>query len=363
MVVGRKSKKYCKYILKSFYYRSMSKNVIQNTASIRDALSVLNQVSLQSIIVLEGNSVVGTLTDGDVRRGLIDGAALEDSVEKIMHRDFRYLLCSEINVQAIKQFRKAGIYHIPVVNDAMQLVSEVDLTKRTTVLPLDAVIMAGGRGERLRPLTLTTPKPLLPVGNKAIIDHNVDRLISYGVEHISVTVNYLAEQLEEHYKEPRQDVQVECVREPKFLGTMGAVRLVKKFHNDVILVMNSDLFTDIDFEDMYLHFLENKADMSIAAVPYTVSIPFGICDLDGRDVKGIVEKPTYNYYANAGIYMLRREVLDIIPENEFFNATDLIDALVQKNSKVIRYPLKGTWIDIGSMSEYQKAKDLAKHMN
>lgn len=185
----------------------------------------------------------------------------------------------------------------------------------------------------MRPLTQSQPKPLLLVGDKAIIDHNVDRLISYGVKHISVTVNYLVEQLEEHYKEPRQDVQVDCVREPKFLGTMGAVRLVKDFYNDVVLVMNSDLFTDIDFEDMYLHFVENNTDMSIAAVPYTVSIPFGICDLDGREVKGIVEKPTYNYYANAGIYMLRREALNTIPENEFFNATDLIDALVQKRAK------------------------------
>ena len=227
---------------------------------------------------------------------------------------------------------------------------------------MQAVIMAGGKGERLRPLTEKTPKPLLPVGNKAIIDHNVDRLIQYGVDHISVTTNYLAEQLESHFAQPHGEVQIQCVREPKFLGTIGAVRLVKEFYNDVVLVMNSDLFTDIDFEDMYLHFIENDADMSIAAVPYTVSIPFGICDLEGRDVKGIVEKPTYNYYANAGIYMLRREVVDMIPKNEFYNATDLIEALVKNGSKVIRYPLKGTWIDIGTLSEYQKAKDLAKHM-
>lgn len=222
--------------------------------------------------------------------------------------------------------------------------------------------MAGGKGERLRPLTLTTPKPLLIVGNKTIIDHNIDRLIAYGVKNISVTVNYLAEQLEEHYREPRQNVQIQCVHEPKFFGTMGAVRLVKEFQHDVVLIMNSDLFTDIDFEDMYLHFMEHNADMSIAAVPYTVSIPFGICDLDGSDVKGIVEKPTYNYYANAGIYMLRREVLGKIPVDEYYNATDLIDALVHDNRKVIRYPLKGTWIDIGSISEYEKAKDLAKHI-
>lgn len=343
----------------------MRNNCILDTATIYDALSALESLSktAQVLYVLsKDNMVEGTLTDGDIRRGLIEHHNLSDSVRKIMHSDFQYLVEGHFDVRDIKRLRTNGYYHIPIVDGDKRFKGELDLTQINSVLPIDTVIMAGGKGERLRPLTQSQPKPLLLVGDKAIIDHNVDRLISYGVKHISVTVNYLAEQLEEHYKEPRQDVQVDCVREPKFLGTMGAVRLVKDFYNDVVLVMNSDLFTDIDFEDMYLHFVENKADMSIAAVPYTVSIPFGICDLDGREVKGIVEKPTYNYYANAGIYMLRREALNTIPENEFFNATDLIDALVQKKSKVIRYPLTGTWIDIGSMSEYQKANDLAKHM-
>jgi dTDP-glucose pyrophosphorylase len=338
---------------------------IPQTATIREALKWINGTSGsgQMLFVLnDKQQVVATLSDGDIRRGLISGHELNESVEQIMFRNFRYLHKGKVDIKQLRQFREQQLPIVPILDKDGRLCQIINLRKQKSMLPIDAVIMAGGKGERLRPLTLTTPKPLLLVGNKAIIDHNVDRLISYGVEHISVTVNYLAEQLEEHYTEPHEGVQVDCVREPKFLGTMGAVRLVKEFHNEVVLVMNSDLFTDIDFEDMYLHFIENNADMSIAAVPYTVSIPFGICDLDGRDVKGIVEKPTYNYYANAGIYMLRREVLDTIPENEFYNATDLIEALVQKKSKVIRYPLKGTWIDIGSMSEYQKAKDLNKHI-
>ena len=338
---------------------------IPQTATIREALKWINGTSGsgQMLFVLnDKQQVVATLSDGDIRRGLISGHELNESVEQIMFRNFRYLHKGKVDIKQLRQFREQQLPIVPILDKDGRLCQIINLRKQKSMLPIDAVIMAGGKGERLRPLTLTTPKPLLLVGNKAIIDHNVDRLISYGVEHISVTVNYLAEQLEEHYTEPHEGVQVDCVREPKFLGTMGAVRLVKEFLNEVVLVMNSDLFTDIDFEDMYLHFIENNADMSIAAVPYTVSIPFGICDLDGRDVKGIVEKPTYNYYANAGIYMLRREVLDTIPENEFYNATDLIEALVQKKSKVIRYPLKGTWIDIGSMSEYQKAKDLNKHI-
>ena len=346
--------------------KEINKYCISPKLTIREALQRINDVSgeAQMLFVLnEKQQVIATLSDGDIRRGLIAGHELNEPVEQIMFCNFRYLQIGNIPIEQLRQFRQQQLPVVPVLDADGRLCDIINLRKQKSLLPIDAVIMAGGKGERLRPLTLTTPKPLLPVGNKAIIDHNVDRLISYGVENISVTVNYLAEQLETHYKEPHEGVQIECVREPKFLGTMGAVRLVKEFHNDVILVMNSDLFTDIDFEDMYLHFIENKADMSIAAVPYTVSIPFGICDLEGHEVKGIVEKPTYNYYANAGIYMLRREVLDTIPENEFFNATDMIELLVKNQHKVIRYPLKGTWIDIGSMSEYQKAKDLIKHMS
>jgi NDP-sugar pyrophosphorylase family protein len=222
--------------------------------------------------------------------------------------------------------------------------------------------MAGGKGERLRPLTEKTPKPLLPVGGKAIIDHNIDRLIANGVKHINVTVNYLGEQLEEHFAEPRGEVLVHTVREPKYLGTIGSIRFVKEFYNDTILVMNSDLFTNINYEDFFLHFKEHDAEMSVAAVPYTVSVPYRIFDLDARDIQGLVEKPTYNYYANAGIYLIKKSALDEIPEDTFFNATDLIEKLIAENKKVIRFPLNGTWIDIGNPQEYQKANELVKHL-
>lgn len=129
-----------------------------------------------------------------------------------------------------------------------------------------------------------------------------------------------------------------------------------------VLMMNSDLFTNIDYEDFYLHFKEHGADMSIAVVPYTISVPYGIFDLDGCQVKGVLEKPTYNYYANAGIYLIKRELLNLIPEGEFFNATDFIKLLKYGGYKVIRFPLNGTWIDIGNPQEYQKARELVKYM-
>lgn len=244
----------------------------------------------------------------------------------------------------------------------MQIVDVVNLKKQKSYLPIDAVLMAGGKGERLRPLTEKTSKPLLKVGDKAIIDYNVERLISYGVKNVNVTINYLGEQLEEHFSESIQGVQMQTVREPKFLGTMGSILFVEQFYNDTILMMNSDLFTNIDYEDFFLHFKEHDADCSIAAVPYTISVPYGIFELDGREVKGVLEKTTYNYYANAGIYLMKRELLKLIPKDTFFNATDFIDLLMKNDYKIIRFPINGIWIDIGNPQELQKAKDLANHL-
>lgn len=343
-----------------------TKYIISEQATILDALQIINSLGRNEALTLFVEDfnckIIGTLTDGDVRRNLVNGKELTACVGEIANHKFTYLTEYEYDVNQIHLAKEKGIELIPVLNNKMQIVDVVNLKKQKSYLPIDAVLMAGGKGERLRPLTEKTPKPLVKVGDKAIIDYNIDRLISYGVKHINVTVNYLGEQLEEHFSELKNGIKVETVREPKFLGTMGSIQFVKEFHNDTILVMNSDLFTNIDYEDFYLHFKEHKADMSVAAVPYDVSIPFGVFELDGRDIKGIKEKPTYHHYANAGIYLFRKEVIKFIPQNDFFNATDLINELVNQKMKVIRFPITGYWIDIGQHSELAKAEELAKHI-
>lgn len=339
--------------------------IITESSTIKDALIAINDITHdgESLVVVNSEQeIIGTLTDGDIRRGLIAGAELTDSVCKIMHTDFKFINQTNFDVAHLKSFRDQRIMFIPILDEQKHVVDVINLNKFKSKLPIDAVLMAGGKGERLRPLTEKTPKPLLEVGGKCIIDHNVDRLISYGVEHINVTVNYLAEQLEEHFAAPRNGVQVRTFREPKFLGTIGSIKFVDTFYNDTILVMNSDLFTNIDYEDFFLHFQQNDAEMSVAAVPYNISIELGILDLDGRNIKGLLEKPKYNYYANAGIYLIKKRALAEIPEDTFFHATHFIEKLIAQGKKVIRYPLNGTWIDIGTPQEYQKAKDLVKHL-
>lgn len=342
----------------------MKRYIIQNTATILDALKALDGTShdWQTLFVVdEAERMVGTLTDGDIRRGLIGGASLSTAVSDIMHIGFKYVFDGQYDAKLLKEFREKQIFFIPVLDNEGHVVKVCNLIKYRNFLPVDAVLMAGGKGERLRPLTEKTPKPLLLVGDKAIIDHNVDRLTSFGIRHISVTVNYLGEQLEEHFREPRNEVQINCVREPKFLGTIGSIKFVPEFYNDTVLVMNSDLFTNINYEDFYLHFKEHDADMSVAAIPYDVDIPFGILNLDGRNITGLSEKPHYGYYANAGIYLIKKSAFDLIPEDTMFHSTDLLEALVAAGRKVIRFPLVGTWIDIGTPQEYKRAMDLVNH--
>lgn len=346
----------------------MKKYIISHNVPLLEALSRINELvpgPMILFVVNEEKKMVGTLTDGDSRRALIAGASVNDPVSKVMHCNFNFLTEGiDYDVRHLHELKQKKMHLIPVLDKEQHIVDIIDLERYQTRLPVDAVIMAGGKGERLRPLTEKIPKPLLKIGDKCIIDYNVDNLIHCGVEHISVTVNYLKEQIEAHYKQPRDGIKILTVREPKFLGTIGGFQFVQKFYHNTILLMNSDLFTNINFEDFYLHFEEHQADMSAVAIPYSISVPYGIFDIDHkREIKGILEKPTYNYYANAGIYLIRREMLEkYIPKDTFFNATDFMEKLISEGRKVIRFPLSGYWIDIGNKQEYQKAQDLVKHL-
>ena len=340
------------------------KYIIDKTATIREALVQLDKLSdnVLTLFVIDGKRMAGTLTDGDIRRALIRNISLDASVEQVMNKDFQYVYPKEKNIQKIRKIKTSGIQLLPCLNENGELIKVYNLKSKKSILPVDAVLMAGGKGERLRPLTDNTPKPLLPLGNNAIIDYNVDNLISYGVEDIHVTANYLAEQIERHFAEERQGIRIKCVREKEYLGTIASIKLISDIKNDEIIIMNSDLFTNIDFEDFYRHFMENDADMSVAAVPYPINVPFGIFELDGRNIQGIKEKPTYHYYAIAGIYLVKKSLLELIPDGTFFNATDFMEALVACGKTVIRYPLTGYWIDIGKPADYQKAKDFVNHI-
>lgn len=341
---------------------------IRDTASLLDALKKIDGLSKRNsrVIFVEdaAGKIIGSVSDGDCRRALIKGNAVDSPVSRIMNRSFTFLRKGEYDVATVQRIRTEGLKYVPELNGDGTLCTVRDFTNGRSYIPVDAVLMAGGKGTRLRPLTLETPKPLLEVAGRPIIDYNIKNLMRYGVEHINVTVNYLGEQIEEHFTKPVNGQQIRCVREGTYLGTIGSLRIIDEWHNDTILLMNSDLFTNIDIEAFYIHFLKHDADMSVAAVPYNVSIPYGIFDLENtREIRGIREKPSFYYYANAGIYLIKRDLLGLIPKDTFYNATDFMEQLIGLGKKVIRFPIAGYWVDIGKPEDFRKVQEFARNLN
>ena len=225
-------------------------------------------------------------------------------------------------------------------------------------LPFEAIIMAGGKGERLLPLTEDTPKPLLKVGDHPIVEYAVRRLEKAGVRHFTFCLNYMGEKIEAHFgKGNDKGASFEYLYEKEPLGTVGGVSLKENFRFEDLLIINGDLLTTINFEKFYLHYLEEDADIAVATIPYRINLPYGIFELTEQNtVESIREKPSFTYYINTGIYFVKRKVLDLIPRGEKFDAIDLIQMAKERNYKVSGFPLLEYWIDIGQMDDYEKAQ-------
>jgi len=344
--------------------KNFAECTINKNATCLDALRKLDVVqSNQTLFVLDDDEkLIGTVTDGDIRRGLIKGLSVDSSITLFCFPKFSFI-GDKYDVSSIRRIKKEGKKLLPKVNSKGQIERVYDLTILKSILPIDVVLMAGGRGERLRPLTDKTPKPLLPIGNKPIIEHNIDNLISFGIENFHITVNYLADQIVNYFGDgSSKGVSINCVKENEPLGTIGSISLIKEFKNDTVLVMNSDLFTNLNYEDFYLNFQNEGADMSVASIPYNVSVPYAILKTNEDLIESFQEKPTYTYYANAGIYLIKKSLLNKIPINKSFNATDFIEVLINSNHKVIKYPIVGYWVDIGRHEDYAKVQEFAKHL-
>ena len=342
----------------------LKRHLISQEDSLLQALKALNSLSgdtMTLFVVDKEGKLFGSLTDGDIRRALIGGVDLSADAGSACKEGCLTVEISDKNpTLRVAEAGKKGVTLLPLTHDGY-ICSLIDLRKQEGYLPIDAILMAGGAGERLRPLTQNLPKPLLPVGGRPIIDYNIENLLRNGIRKIYITVNYLADKLTDHVEKEwdrNGDKRVSCVREPFKTGTIGSLKLIENPLSDNFIVMNSDLLTDIKFEEMYLHHLESRSTLTIAVIPYIVSVPFAIMDHEGDRVKGLTEKPTYNYYANAGIYIMGREVLNYIPEGEYMDATDLIDRLLEDGKKISQYVIDGRWIDIGSPDDYRHACEI-----
>lgn len=335
------------------------KHLILLGTSIKNALIQLDKLAEDAIlfVVDESDQLRGSLTDGDIRRGLIKGVTIDKPIDLIIQVNPRYLKKKEYSIEEVIEFREKLFQIIPIVDDFNRIVNVINFRKVRSYLPIDAVLMAGGRGLRLKPLTDTKPKPLLKIGDKPIIEHNLDRLTLFGIDDFWISINYLGEQIENYFGDGSdRDIKINYVSEDRPLGTIGSVSKINNFQHDNILITNSDLLTNLDYEEFFLEFIKQNADLGVVTIPYNVNIPYAILEINLGMVMKLKEKPTYTYYANGGIYLVKRSVLDLIPKDQHFNATDLMEKLIENNGKVFSYPLMNYWLDIGTPEDFEKAK-------
>ena len=339
--------------------RSYKEHLILSGSTVKQALGVLNDLSQDAIlfVVDENNKLIGSLTDGDVRRGLLNDFTVESKIDEIIQSNPRFIRKGYYDIQKIIEYREEDYRVIPVLDENNVVINVINFRYIKSYLPIDAVIMAGGRGQRLQPLTDAIPKPLLKVGDKPIMEHNLNRLAMYGIDDFWVSVKYLGEQIESYFGSGKQkNINIEYVWENDPMGTIGAVAQINNFKHDYVLVTNSDLLTNIDYEQFFLEFIKQGADLAVLTIPYQVAIPYAVLETEKGEVKSFKEKPTYTYYSNGGIYLMKKEMTHLIPQNKFYNATDLMEDLILQNKKIISFPFSGYWLDVGKHEDFEKAQ-------
>jgi dTDP-glucose pyrophosphorylase len=347
----------------------LKEHIIHTNCTIRDALAILDKQGLIAnvlFVVDDEGMLQGSLTDGDMRRGFLKGLDINAPVHQAIKKDCHYLTEGALNTKEIDVYKSSGILFLPVVDEKKKIVSILNLKNYKGFIALDAVLMAGGKGKRLHPLTEKIPKPLLKIGDRPIMEHNIDRLKNFGVGNVFVSINYLGEQLVEYFGDGSQKgINITYIKEEKPLGTIGSIKLAENdFKEDTILIMNSDLLTNIDFAEFYDAFISSNADMAVAATSYHVDIPYAVLEVEENNtVQSLKEKPRYTYYSNAGIYLVKKNVLSYIPDNVPFDSTDLMEKLIKAGKKLITYPILGYWLDIGKLEDYKKAQEDIKHIN
>ncbi len=334
--------------------------VVNKSCSMLDALTVIDKAGLQIAIVLDDLGVVcGTISDGDVRRAILRGTPLTAKINGVYNAEPLTAHEGELKDDVRAKAHKSGVFVVPVVNDAGCLVSVEELhdVARTEALPNCAVVMVGGLGSRLRPLTDATPKPMLPVAGRPLLQRIIENLKIHGFEKIILSVNYLAEQIEQHFEDGSKfGVGITYVRETKRMGTAGSLSLMKHYLSEPFVVMNGDLLTDLNFRQLRDSHLLSKAQATMVVRNHSMEVPFGVVSLSDTDVVGILEKPTQDFCVNAGIYMLNPTCLELLPSEDYYDMPMLINELLRQKARVSSFPIREYWLDIGRVEDFEKAQ-------
>lgn len=327
--------------------------------SIREAILVLDESAKQIVLVVDRNNrLLGTVTDGDIRRSILTGISLDDPIQKIMNSDPTVATIDESRESILTAMQRTGLHHIPLVDEnhcviGLETLNELiqSPTKENWV-----VLMAGGLGSRLSPLTDECPKPMLKVGNKPLLETILENFIEYGFHRFYISVNYMADVVKSYFGDgSRWGVDICYLHEDQRLGTAGALGLLPKKPTEALLVMNGDLLTKVNFKQLLDFHSTHQAQATMCVREYDFQVPYGVVKIDAHRITSIDEKPIQRFFINAGIYVLEPEALDLIPSNTYFDMPLLFNKLIEQQKETVVFPIREYWLDIGQLSDYDRA--------
>jgi len=340
---------------------------IQPSATIKEAMEALDKTAEKVLLVVDDDQrLIGALTDGDIRRYILKERDLIATIQSAYNKNPIFVFQEDFNIEKIKHILTKNIIDlVPILNQDRKVVDFVTWEKafgnnrRSDDQKLDApvVIMAGGRGTRLEPFTKVLPKPLIPVGDKPIIDHIIDRFRDYGISEFYLTIHHMSKIIQAYFEEKEPDYSIGFAEEDEPRGTAGSLKLLVDKLNKPFFVSNCDIIIETNYADLYRFHMQNNYDITLVASAKQFNIPYGICELNGGgSLERIKEKPEYNFLVNAGMYVLNPAVLELIPDNQLFHITHLIDKIMENGGQIGVYPVsENAWIDVGQWAEYRKS--------
>ncbi|MDF1874441.1 nucleotidyltransferase family protein [Sulfurimonas sp. SAG-AH-194-I05] len=337
------------------------KVLLKHTSTVKEALEILDSSGIQIALVIDDeDNFLGTITDGDIRRGFLKNISLSDSIETIIFTTPTVCQLGDTKDEILAIALEKKIYQIPVVDSNGKLVGieKVDELLQSNSKKNKVVLMVGGLGTRLRPLTNNIPKPMLKVGNKPILETIILNFKKYGFTNIILSVSYKAEIIEEYFGNGKAfGVDIQYIHENKRMGTAGALSLIREKLTESFFVMNGDLLTNINFESMMDYHISIKSHATMGVREYDFQVPYGVVNVENENIMSIEEKPVHKFFVNGGIYILNPCALDLIPDDTFYDMPTLFESIIKNKGKSISFPIKEYWLDIGRIEEFEKANN------
>jgi dTDP-glucose pyrophosphorylase len=333
--------------------------LVRKDATIRQAIETINANNMQIALVVEDDGrLQGTVTDGDIRRGILRGNGLDDKVSAVMNKSPVTANRAEPREEIIAKMNKNQFRHIPIVDEKRRVVGieVLDELLQPEVQENDVVIMAGGLGKRMGSLTDECPKPLLRVGGKPVLETILTNFLQYGFKNFYFSVNYKAEMIEEYFGDGSAwGAKIDYLREDRKLGTAGALGLMGEKPTRPTIVMNGDLLTKVNVQQLLEFHRHQKADLTVCVREHEFQVPFGVVRIDDNAIVGIDEKPVQRFFVNAGIYVLEPHVWELIPKGESLDMPDLFGRLIERKRYIAAFPLREYWLDIGRRADFERA--------